>query len=215
MNNMNSNNEIKCGQCGQMLDSSKKFCHGCGNDIVEPTKNDKRVRRNFYNILILFLIVIAAGFYVTVISQTEESPSEFSHAEEGGMPDMEQMIANLPKDYSGLVQSGNRFMDRGLYSLAIESYSRAVAIDSTDPNVVTDLGICHFAINNVDKALEFFKKAVRLQPRHAIAHFFLGYAHLDINNPDSARMYWERFLEFHPRHELADTVKKYINQIGQ
>jgi tetratricopeptide (TPR) repeat protein len=166
---------------------------------------------------VLSLIVFGAGFLI-FSKKPVSAEREFTHPDIPGMPpgqspDMEKILATLPGDYDELVNLGNHYMDNGIYALAIECYRRALAIDSTDPNVMVDLGACSHAVGNLAEAIAFFKKALQLDPDHAIAHFNLGIAYTGLGEMNEARKHWKKYVEIAPESPLADTVRKYIENL--
>jgi tetratricopeptide (TPR) repeat protein len=62
------------------------------------------------------------------------------------MKEIESLKALVQKDqsnYEALVRLGNLYFDAVKFPQASEYYSKAIAINDSDPNVITDLGICY------------------------------------------------------------------------
>lgn len=78
-----------------------------------------------------------------------------------------QAAAQLdPSDFGTLVNLGNSAYDAHEFAQAIDAYEKALMIRSDDPNVLTDLGTAYRNQGQLDRALELFRKARALDPRH-------------------------------------------------
>lgn len=55
----------------------------------------------------------------------------------------------------------------------------------------------------IDKASEYFVKAIDLDGMNDSAFFYLGYCYLNKNNLDKARCMYEKCLQINPHHSLA------------
>jgi len=170
-------------------------------------------------ILIIGVILVFAATYFILQIEPEQKSTGFKHPEVPGMttgstPEMEKIIAELPKDFNSLVGLGNNYMDQGMYSLAIECYQRSLVIDSTDPNVLIDMGACYHAVGGGEKAIELFEKALIIKPDHVIGHFNTGIVYSQLGNFEMAKRHWEKVIELEPGTPLADTSQGFINHLG-
>ncbi|MFH2035856.1 MAG: tetratricopeptide repeat protein [Candidatus Zixiibacteriota bacterium] len=216
---METNETINCPNCKAVLNKGAKFCNGCGAQISAPKKNDKPNMMYSGAFIIIPLIIIVAVVFFIVNHKKDMSNQEFKHptveGASGLMPDFDEVVANLPTDYAGLVERGNFFMDRSMYSLAIECYTRATAIDETDPNVLTDLGTCYYSGGDNDKALQIFLHVIDKFPEHKIAYLNLGVVYFNKEDIDNTIHYWNELIDRFPDDPIADTVKIYIEQLKQ
>jgi len=185
---------------------------------MEKEKNMNGNPANFRDslIIVIFLVVASLAYFVfaerPTVAQEQHQHDDMTQPH-GSMPDLDQMIANLPEDYDGLVQQGNMYMDSRVYGMAIEAYSRALAIDSGNVNVIVDLGASMHAMGDIPGALNMFKKAVKKEPDHAVAHFNLGIAYLGLDSSKQAAKSWRRYLELEPNSPLKDTVQNFIRML--
>jgi tetratricopeptide (TPR) repeat protein len=168
-------------------------------------------------IIALFLAVSSVAYFIFT-GGAEPTQPDFQHPDVGGLPinenfNMDQLLADLPESYEELVNLGNRFMDNRAYAIAAECYSRAIAIDSLQPDVLVDLGACYHALRQPEKAIKEFERALLIQPDHAIAHFNMGVALSDLNQVDRAVEFWKRFIELAPDSPLADTIGSIIEHM--
>ena len=76
------------------------------------------------------------------------------------------VVAAKPGDYDALVHLGNAAYDAREYAQAIDAYEKALKIRSDDPNVMTDLGTACRKVGDVDRALDLFRKARAIDPKH-------------------------------------------------
>lgn len=82
-----------------------------------------------------------------------------------------------PNDFDSLVNLGNLVFDDGRRFLeAVDYYRRALAIEPTDANVRTDMGIALLGLGRRHEAIQAFQQAIVDRPNHALAHYDLGIA---------------------------------------
>jgi tetratricopeptide (TPR) repeat protein len=89
---------------------------------------------------------------------------------------LRQAVETDPQDVASWVRLGNLYQDVAMYAEAAGFYERALAIRPDEPDVLTDLGICHQALAqgaspeaaraSYEKALELFARANAARPDH-------------------------------------------------
>jgi len=215
---MNDKEKIVCPTCGGALKNGISYCSGCGTELSKEKDRAKGVRGGKSNAVVITGFVVLFGLlYLALAIKPEKATAGDTRRQQAAMPeDMGQykaMLDQLPEEYDKLVLMGNKLMDEGSYHLAVEAYKKALAIDSTDPNVITDMGACYHALGSAEKAAQLFEKAVVLNPGHAIAYFNLGIVYRDLNNLEKTRQHWGRLIELYPDEPIADTVKKYLERL--
>jgi len=170
-------------------------------------------------IIVVFLLAASLAYFLfsenPTVAQVGHQHTTAMGQDQGTMPDLDEMKANLPDDYDGLVQQGNMYMDSRVYAIAVEAYRRALAIDSSDVNVMVDLGASLHAMGDIHGALKMFKEAVAKDPNHAVAYFNLGIAYLGLDSSKKAADSWRRYLELEPDSPLKDTVRNFIRMLEQ
>ena len=154
-------------------------------------------------LLIIGVIVVFVAAYFIFKKDPEQKSTGFKHPEVSGFtmgstPEMDKFIAEL----------------QGMYAMAIECYQRGRSIDSTDPNVIIDLGACYHAVGGSEKALGLFEKALAIKPDHVIGHFNAGIVYRQLGNNEMAVRYWEKVIELQPGTPLADTARTLIDHIN-
>ncbi len=90
----------------------------------------------------------------------------------GGAPmvrqinDLKRALQQDPKSLEILVRLANLYHDAGIWPEAASYYERAVAVSPTNPDLLTDLGICYRGMREFDRALESFDKAQKIDSSH-------------------------------------------------
>ncbi len=168
----------QCRSCGSDIKAGSDFCPACGRElsgIGDKTGAGSKSKAFDYIFITGFIFIFAVIFFIGKGQQAVGGqPSDESMNRAESMNILNEMMANLPQDYKGLIEKGNSLMDNHHYPVAAECYRRALAIDFGDPNIICDLGSCLHATNDFEGAIEMFEKALRLDSSHAIAHFNLG-----------------------------------------
>lgn len=97
-----------------------------------------------------------------------------------------------------LVQARNRnFVE------AINSWVKAISVNSNDPDYYFNLGIAFFEIKNYKESIENLNKALRLCPIYYKAHIILGTVYLKVRHFDSSEKHLKESIRFYPNHALA------------
>jgi tetratricopeptide (TPR) repeat protein len=204
----------KCPSCGSGVAANHDFCSACGADLI-PKKSDKKSGGRDIFWFGGFLIVIIAVYFLFFFKSAKLP----HHGDQTQMPTGENpmmsaaMKGELPGSYDSLVILGNNFMDGHHYSMAIECYTRAAAIDSTKPSLFTDLGVCYHYSGNSEKGIELMERALALDNRHKITLFNLGIVYRELKDYDKVRTYWSRLIELYPDEPIADSIKKYMSAL--
>jgi len=210
---------IRCAKCGQTLDPGARFCSKCGNPTgagetseVKTATGWSNWRRDGLIIAVLSVAVVAA--YLAFKEKAEPPQTQTAPPMSGHETMPAEMLENLPTDYPSLVQMGNQFMDEGNYAMGAELYRRALAIDSSSPDVRSDFGSCLHAMGLPKRALDEFRKVISGYPDHVVVYFNLGVVFQGLGEKDSARYYWEKYLQLDPNGQPAEAARKYLKDMG-
>ncbi len=228
-----------CPQCGAKAESAAKFCAECGTPIgAGTTKSGKPgVKGNAPStgirdllIIVGVLAVVAVAYFM--LAEKPIPPAPQQQAAPSSTPqnmqdphDHENMsmavLDSLPKDYNSLIQMAYHYHDEGSqtgnsqdFAIAAEIYRRALAIDSSDPNIRVDYGAVLHGMGLPQRSLEEFAKALKANPRHPVGTFNMGIVHHDIGNADSAKIYFKRYLEIEPNGPAAQSAKDFLKELG-
>ncbi len=102
---------------------------------------------------------------------------------------LDQLLAQDPKNYQHLVQAGNVQYDMGNFVKATDYYEKALALQADSPDVLTDLGVCYRESNQPAKAIEYFDRAADLRPEHWQSRYNAAVVRLfDLNDAEGAQM---------------------------
>ena len=91
---------------------------------------------------------------------------------EGGAPMMAEINALKRRlqqdenDLSALRRLGDIYYQAAMWEQASGHYERALALDSSNPNVMTDLGVCYRGQQQFERALELFAQAQAADSGH-------------------------------------------------
>lgn len=128
---------------------------------------------------------------------------------------MEQMVAKDPGNRGAWVQLGHAYFDSNEPVKAIEAYNKALAINGSDPDVLTDQGVMFRSLGWYDRAVENFIKANELNPKHHQSLYNLGVVYrYDLQDMNRAREAWTRYLEINPTGPSADNIRKELEVLG-
>jgi tetratricopeptide (TPR) repeat protein len=75
---------------------------------------------------------------------------------------------------------------QGADQFAVQTFTQAIALDPTNPNLRISLGGVYYSLGNFDAAIESFKLAVIAKPDHANAHYNLAIAFREKKDYDNA-----------------------------
>lgn len=228
-----------CPQCGATVVGGAKFCSECGTPVgagvSKPGGKKEAPKSSMRDLLIVVgvLAVVAVGYFL--IAEKPETPprpqqQQQTQQQSQGMQDVDPhadenlsmaMLDSLPKDYQSLVQTAYHYHDMASqsrntqqFAIAAEIYKRALAIDSSDPNVRVDYGAVLHGMGLPQRSVEEFGKVLKTSPRHGIANFNMGIVHHDIGNSDSAKFYFKRYLEYEPNGPAAQSAQAFLKELG-
>ncbi len=139
-------------------------------------------------------------------------------ADQQAAPLLEKLKAN-PKDATTLAEAGNLYYDAQQFPVAVDYYSRALAIDPKNAAVRTDMGTAYLYMNDPDRAIKEFETALKDNPKHAQAMFNLGMAQWrGKGDAPAAIATWEKLLKTVPDfperanvEQMVEQAKKHMN----
>jgi tetratricopeptide (TPR) repeat protein len=112
-----------------------------------------------------------------------------------------------------LIELGNDYYDGGQWNDAITYYTRALNETPNNPDVRTDMGIAYFNIDDPDRALKEFDRALKDDPRHSQTLFNIGVVKMNgKNDPKGAIAAWESLLKIDPNYKDRAKVETMLAQ---
>lgn len=209
-----------------------------GNGTQE-TKNGTWTSAQAYVLAVICLIVgVGAGYILrgSAADTTAVGPTQQAGAAPAAMPaaaaeptpaQLKQMadkqaepllaaIHSNPKNLDALVQLGNIYYDTHNFTIAVDYYGKALAIEPNNANVRTDMGTAYFQMGDSDRAIKEFETALKSDPKHAQTMFNLGMVKwqgkMDVNG---AVAEWQRLLKDVPDYPERAKVEQLIAQAKQ
>lgn len=188
------------------------------------------------NVIILGFIIFIAGFLSGLLwASYKGPPPALESAAQPKQPSTTAQSAPAPVDTTGVqekikdieaaikanpgqaelyVQAGNLLFDHELNEQAITYYEQALEIGGPDPDLLTDTGICYRRLGRPEKAVEYFRKARAVDPKHPLSALNLGIVLFhDLQDKKQALEAWREYLALDPQGQRADMIRKVVAQI--
>lgn len=184
-----------------------------------------------------FVIVAANPFSAPTTDQTaattttSESDTQF----QGTVAALTSQLQSEPESYTVLVSLGNAYFDWAaqkqqesqtstsavgadlpLWSAAKDAYSRAAAINDTEPAVMTDFAITLFYTGDTTNAIKVAEAVLKIDPNFSPAHFNLAIFYQATGENDKAIASFEEYLKLDPNGENGgspDYAKQQISAL--
>ena len=107
--------------------------------------------------------------------------------------DIRNLLEQNPDDARLMVALGNLYFDAGRWQDARLWYERALEREPGDPNVLTDLGVVYRNLDQPERALEHFDRAIAVDPDHGTAWYNkVVVFHYDLHQHERAEEALER-----------------------
>ena len=96
---------------------------------------------------------------------------------------IEKGRAEFPSSYSLLIDEANIYYKAGDNAKFKERLEEAIRLNPTEPTLYYNVGVMNMDQQNIDKAIENFKKAIELKPDYADAYNNIGAAIIEKTKP--------------------------------
>ncbi len=127
---------------------------------------------------------------------------------------LKEIVKKDPKNLSAWKELGNLCFDSNQPQEAIKAYTEYLKLKPDDADVRTDLGIMYRNVGEIDKAIEEFKKAAQIDPKHVNARYNLGLVLLhDKRDIKAAVKAWEDYLRVDPNSERSQRLKAQLEKM--
>ncbi len=109
---------------------------------------------------------------------------------------------------------GLSYRAKGRYPQAIEHFEKALELqgESVNATVYLDIGDMYNKMREYEKAIPYFKKAVKMNPNHANAHLLLGLSYRALNRGEEARVQFEKTLQLEPNHPQTARIRQWLEE---
>jgi superkiller protein 3 len=104
---------------------------------------------------------------------------------------------------------GVSYLNENKIQLAFVEFQKAYELNPEDKDILNGIGLIYlFQFEEVPKAIEFFEKAIRVEPDFSDAYNNLGYAHEQSGNYEKAISYYQKAVS---NLQYPTPEKAYIN----
>ena len=157
--------------------------------------NEKSPMKNFQFLLLVFIVIQLS------LGVTSADPSS-SYNNDKTEP--------VSVDY----KNGSIAVYNGKFQVAIKHLERAARISPNNPDVYNLLGYSHRKLDQLEKAFDYYWKALKLDPRHMGANEYIGELYLRTNNIKKAEEHLAVLDDVclfgcDEYDELKDAIEKY------
>lgn len=115
----------------------------------------------------------------------------------------------LIKDYSYLAL---KFDDQNRIAAVHEALGRAVKLAPNDPLILMNYGYTLYLLGAVEKAIDYYLKAIDLDPSSLIARYNLALAYEAIGEADKAHKVWGEILKLDPNGKYGAEARRRLGK---
>ena len=124
---------------------------------------------------------------------------------------LEALARQNPGNVNGWIALGNAQMDAQRFADAIIAYQRALEIDPKNVDVRVDMGTCYRGVGQSEKALEEYRKVLKIKPDHLNANRNSGVVlAFDLNRRAEGIKAFEKYLQIAPGAADAEQIRQEI-----
>lgn len=162
----------------------------------------------------------ASGPVAARAAQTAEAPPAQGQAQQQAPPPLDEaevrktieLAERDPSNAAPKVRLGNLYFDAERYAEAAKWYEAALEIDSTDPDVSTDLGTAYYYLNQPDRALKQFEYSLKVDPKHTKTLLNIGIVRaFGKQDLEGAAQAWEQVLSIAPDSPEGQAAKRALD----
>lgn len=130
------------------------------------------------------------------------------------LPELEKALErdpntqDIPSIYSYM---GYCLKDLGQYKAALAALEAGEKYDAERTDILNLMGFCHFKLKSHEKAIEYFKRIIKLNPSSAIDYANIASNYRDMGNTENAIRYYQMALSIDPGIDFArDALEKLL-----
>lgn len=128
--------------------------------------------------------------------------------------DLERTAHADASNASVRVQLGNLYFDAQRFDLAIPWYEAAFALTPRDADVSTDLAVCYYYSNQVDRALAQLDRSLAIDPHHAKALLNQGIVRAwGKSDLQGAVQSWQKVVDVAPGTDEAKEAQRALDDV--
>ncbi len=128
--------------------------------------------------------------------------------------DLQATASKDPSNYTVRVDLGNLYFDSERYDLATPWYEAAMKLNGKSADVSTDLAVCYYNTNQIDRALTQLDTSLKIDPKHLKTWLNIGvvraFGKQDLPGAMDA---WQQIVTIAPDSEEAKVAKQALNDL--
>ena len=97
----------------------------------------------------------------------------------------------------------NTYFTNSEYQKALDAYLK---IEPKPKDVLIAIAACYKGLDNIDKSIEYYKKAFALDKTNSDVAYYIGVLYAEKENWTSAKIYLQNALKLNPKNENADDL---------
>jgi cytochrome c-type biogenesis protein CcmH/NrfG len=128
--------------------------------------------------------------------------------------DLEKVAKSQPENAGPRIELANLYYDAQRFDLARPWYEEALRINPKDVNASTDLSVCYYEMNEIDRSLKQLDFSLSIDPTHAKTLLNQGIVRaFGKRDLKGAAESWERVLAVAPNSEEAQRARQGLEGI--
>lgn len=104
----------------------------------------------------------------------------------------------VDKEVSQYIEEGMKYGDSGKFNEAIESFNKAITLDSKNPKAYMMIGMAYLQLSQIDKAIENLRKSIELNPNNYEAYAPLSAVYQSVGRTAEAISCYVKFIDVCP-----------------
>ena len=161
--------------------------------------------------------VVAGASPVAQVSQAAQNaapPATLPAVDESQAGPLRTIAERDPKNMQSRVHLGDMYFDAGRYPEATKWYEEALALNTKDVNVSTDLAICYYYSNQPDRAIAQMSASLSIDPKHTKTWLNLGvvkaFGKQDLVGATAA---WNEVIKLAPGSPEAQSAQRALDNL--
>ena len=114
---------------------------------------------------------------------------------EKGAEHLRLVLKTAGDDVGTIATIGRLFGVAKAFQDCVSALDRAVTLAPKDPELWVRRGTCKHELGNEEAAVDDYRRAIKIDPKYAAAHYYLGVAMLAMGKPKTAQNELEQALE--------------------
>jgi tetratricopeptide (TPR) repeat protein len=168
-------------------------------------------------IVVAALFIVTANFACKQRQEQKQQPVTYTPAAPPAQMQIDQLqlaAKQSPRSAAAWTNLGDALMDSQRFAEAIEAYDKTLALEPKNVNVLVDQGTCYRGIGKFDKAVEQYRKAIKIDPGFPNAHRNLGVVlSADLHKNKEGIIEFQRYLEILPNAPDAEAIRQSIREL--